>query len=359
MWASNASAQTLSAGSDLVFYGDNTEFANPFRDGETTLGASGHVFLEFGFGESARLRAGFFGLNRFASRRFLEHAEPMVALEIGSHRSRFIFGALQTTGAAHDVEGPDRETPHALLPPLQQETLTFTRGQETGLQWLVDTPLVDHDIWLNWQRLNTASARERFDAGYRGGLRLASRLRLLGQWHLVHEGGQQFASGAVRDSQAVAMGLAFESPRYRGRGFAPAPTPGGTGHPRQGVRVKLDAHAVLTEFVPDRERLERREVGLGVFARGALHLGDWRAHLIVWRGRDALKEEGDANYLALRTDGSIEHKVRDYSEVGVTRRFEPAPGIAVLAAVRVHRVEADYQYSYRIVGRVRLRQRFR
>jgi hypothetical protein len=51
-------------------------------------------------------------------------------------------------------------------------------------------------------------------------------------------------------------------------------------------------------------------------------------------------------------------KVRDYGELGLTRRFQPAPGVDLFAAFRLHRVESSYEYSYRIVGRVRLAHRF-
>src|SRR3990172_4898554 len=46
--ATPASAQmaNLSLHGALVFYGDNSEFSNPFRTGETVLGTFGVVFLE-------------------------------------------------------------------------------------------------------------------------------------------------------------------------------------------------------------------------------------------------------------------------------------------------------------------------
>ena len=128
--------------------------------------------------------------------------------------------------------------------------------------------------------------------------------------------------------------------------------------PVQGTRVTLEAHAVTTRDVPDREQPQRTLAGLGVFARAAADRGPWRAHLIVWRSRDTVKAEGDANYLATRTDGTLFRKVRDYGEFGLTRHFRPAPGVHLFAAARVHRVESHYEYSYRIVARVRLRHQF-
>lgn len=337
--AVSAQAQTYTAAADFLFYGDNTEFANPFREGDTLLGVSGRVYLEIALNDAVTLRGGFFGSGRFASHDGLDSYEPVIALQVARGRSRFIFGSLETVQTRHDVAGPDRETLHGLLPPLQQETLTFSRGQEMGLQWLVAAPRLDHDTWINWQRLNTPNYRERFDAGYRTRVGLTSAIQLQGQWHLVHEGGQRFDSGAVSDSQGGALGVEWT----RSIGSA---------------RLTLDGHAVATRNVPDRERPVLTEAGLGTFVRGAVTRGPWRTHLIVWRSRDTLKAEGDANYLARRTNGTMFRKVRDYGELGLTRHFEPAPGVHILAAVRLQRVESRYEYSYRIVGRVRLRHAF-
>lgn len=333
------SAQTYTTAADLLFYGDNTEFTNPFRRGETVLGVSGRVFVEVALNETVKIRGGLFGAGRFGSHEFLEHGEPMIALEVSRGVSRFVFGSLETVTARHDVVGPDRETLHQLLPPLQQETLTFSRGQEMGLQWLVAGHSLDHDAWLNWQRLNTSAHRERFDAGYRAGVRLHPTTALQGQWHLVHEGGQQFGNGAVSDSQGFALGLEWS--RTAGQ-----------------ARVTLDGHAVVTRHVPDRARPALTEAGLGLFARGAIDQGPWRTHLIVWRSRDTLKAEGDPNYLAARLDLTMFRKVRDYGELGLTRHFRPAPRLHIFAAARLHRIESRYEYSYRIVGRVHVSHRF-
>jgi hypothetical protein len=335
--ATAAAAQTYAVASDLLFYGDNTEFSNPFRSGETILGTSGRIFLDVTWNDRVTLRGGLFGLGRYGSHEFLEHAEPAIALEVAHGPSKFIFGSLDTVAWHPDVDGPDLETPHRLLPPIQRETLTFTRGQEMGLQWLVGSTRITHDAWIEWQRLNTPEFRERFDAGYRADIGLSSAVRLHGQWHIVHEGGQQFDHGAVRDSQAGAAGLQWSTEVAMSR-------------------VEVEGYVVATQHVPDRDQPQLNEAGLGVFTRAAATRGSWRAHLIVWRGRDTLKEEGDRNYLASRLDGSMFRKVRDYAEFGLTRQFRPAPGVHMFAAVRMHRTESNYEYSYHIVARVHLRR---
>jgi hypothetical protein len=60
--------------------------------------------------------------------------------------------------------------------------------------------------------------------------------------------------------------------------------------------------------------------------------------------------EGDPNYQSIRRDGSRYRLTRDYSETGVTRTFRPAPGVLLEASARLHRIERNYEYSFRIVG---------
>jgi hypothetical protein len=335
--ARTGNAQTYAIESNLLFFGDNSEFTNQFRSGETLLGTSGRILLDVRFNDTVRVRGGLFGSGRYGSHEFLEHAEPAIALELSRGPSRLIFGSLETVAWQRDIAGPDHETPHGLLPPIQQETLTFTRGQEMGLQWLVSSKQIAHDAWINWQRLNTTQFRERFDAGYRGTVHLTSAIDLHGQWHHEHEGGQQFDSGAVRDNMAGALGVQW-SARFGSIGLS------------------TDAHAVATRNTPDRTQPALTDAGLGIFSRAALTRGPWRTHLIVWRSRDAVKAEGDANYLSVRRNGTVFRRVRDYGEWGLTRHFRPAPEVHMFASFRLHRTESDYEYSYRIVARVQWRR---
>jgi hypothetical protein len=330
-------AQSLSAGADVLFYGDNTEFANPFRVGETLLGTAARGFVDLQLSDAATLRAGLFLKGRYGSHEFVEEVEPVVALTLTNGPSRFVFGTLETSSFDTHRRGPEEDTPHRLLPPLQRETLTFERAHEMGLQWRAESLHVDHDAWINWQRLNTVSHRERFDAGIRTRVAITKSLALHGQWHVVHEGGQHFDVGPVRDSHGLAAGLEW---RYA----------------RGESSLVIDGYTVATRFVPDRARRDAIENGLGGFLRAAFSRGAWRVHAVGWRSRDTLKEEGDPNYLALERDGSHFRNVRDYAEMGVTRHFTPAPTVQFDAAVRVHRVESHYEYSYRLIARVRLRR---
>ena len=321
-----------------MLYGDNTEFRNPFREGETIFGAAVQPALEISLNRRVSVTLGALMNQRFGGEDAFELVRPVVSVTFASPRSTFLMGTLQWPRPMLP-DGPDQSGPHGLLPPLQRETLTFERPYEAGLQWTLTTRRVRHEAWLNWQRLNTSEHRERFDAGIAGEIRGRS-LALPFQFHIVHEGGQLFAAGPVADSFAAAVGGTL-SGRFSGL-----------------ERASLEAYALVSRYVPDRE-LPRRTTGAGFFGRGSAVAGGWRGHLIFWRGDDFIKDEGDPNYLSIRRDGSRYRGVRDYAEAGLTRSFKPATGVVFEASGRIHRVEKHYEYSYRLLCVTRLNWRLR
>lgn len=321
----------LSLAADVLFYGDNTEFRNPFREGETLFGTAPRLWAALTLGERASLELGAFANVRFGSDRASEITRPIVALRLTNGTSTFVFGTLGPPRII-DPPGPDRAGPHGLLPPIQRETLAFERPCEAGLQWTTGHPGVRSDLWLSWQQLNTPALRERFNAGANVAWAVAEGVTVPLQFHIVHHGGQQHASGPVADSYAGAGGASAQSP-----------VKGGT--------LSLELLGLLSRHVPDRAAPERSRTGRGVFARGAFERGGWRGHLLFWRGRDFVKEEGDPNYLSLRRNGAYYGGVRDYAELGLTRTFAPADGVRLEASGRLHRVERHYEYSFRIVSR--------
>src|SRR5688572_9432605 len=141
--------QGLVLGADVIFYGDNTEFRNPFREGETIFGAAARLDGRVEISDSVTLSLGVFGNKRLGSDRSFEQVRPVVAMTVGKGPSRFTFGTLSTP-AAGSPSGPDRTGPHGLLPPLQREILAFERPYEAGLQWKVDSRDYGHDAWLQW-----------------------------------------------------------------------------------------------------------------------------------------------------------------------------------------------------------------
>jgi hypothetical protein len=288
--------------------------------------------------DQATLTGGVFVDRRFGDDDAFHRVRPVMALALRTGRSRITFGTL---GTPRPAPGPDRHGPHGLLPPIQADRLALERPYEAGLQWTYTAPRVKQDAWLNWHRLNTRTGREAFDAGSVGRVDLRGRAALGFHAHVVHHGGQQHANGPVADSWVIAPGLVIDPP------IAAA------------WRPTFETYVLVSRHVPDREQPLRSTSGAAVFTRAALEYAGWRGHLIVWRGNDFIKEEGDPNYGGLRRDGTRFRKVRDYAELGVARTAHPVPALAVEGSARLHRVEDHYEYSYRLLATVGLSWRVR
>ena len=320
---------------DSVFYGDNTEFSNTFRAGETILGSFQRIFVEIEPSDRATVQLGLYATERAGSHSSVDRGLPIVTLRLGTPRQRFIVGTL-SPHSDHRAFGPDRTTPHNLVPPLSVETLWFTRAYEAGVQWMTRTDRVVHDVWFDYQKLNTREHRELFDAGVAGRLTMRGPFALGYQVHLVHHGGEQYASGPVADSFGYGPGLIAEGPLAR---FELA---------------SIEAFGLVAYDRPDRAAPERTLWGKGLFVRAAVEKRRWRGHVIVWRGDAFNHEDGDPNYLSTYRNGTQYRGTRDYSEIGLAKLFQPARTVDFEASVRLHRVEEHFAYSYRLLGIVHL-----
>ena len=336
--ARTAAAQPVdySVEASASFYGDNTEFFNPFREGETLIGVYGFVVGEARTSDRLAIRAGLFGNQRFGSRDAFDEWRPVISLVIGSRSSRLVLGTIETVRRAQGI-GPDRSGPHGLLPPLQVEVLSFTRPWEAGAQWLVETPSISHESWVNWQRVATDGQRERFDAGAVSRFKVHRALTIGGDFHVVHDGGQLTSIGAVGESIAGAAG-----------GEVGGPT-------KHFDRVAFEAYVLGSRNVPDRAEPARTRNGFASFLRLSAEKSNWRGHAIVYRGDDFLTREGDPNYQSIQLDGTPYRKLRDYAEGGLTKLFPLAKDSWIEGSIRGHRVEGHYEYSFRIFAVAKLR----
>ncbi len=320
---------------DSAIYADNSEFDNEFREGATTLGSFQQIFFDVAPAHRTTLRFGVFALERAGSHSAVDHALPIVSLHWGNGRHRFVLGTIDSADRRRPL-GPDRETPHGLLPPLAIETRWFTHPYEAGAQWFVDTARQQQDVWFDYQVENTPEHREKFDVGAVGRARLAGPLSVGYQFHVVHHGGQQFASGPVSDSFAVGPGVILQGPVGSFRS------------------VSLELYGLAASDRPDRANPASTVRGKAVFVRSSFETGAWRAHVIAWRGDDFLHEDGDPDYLSRFLDGRLFRRVRDYSEAGLTRLFPLANGVDFEGSLRLHRVESNFSYSYRLLAIVHL-----
>src|SRR5256885_304279 len=110
-----AAQETATLGSDVLLYGDNTEFRNPFREGETIFGAAVRAAADVELNDRVVVALGVFGNQRFGSDNAFERVRPVVAMTVRGRRSSFVFGTLPAQGVGGPV-GPDRGGPHGLLP---------------------------------------------------------------------------------------------------------------------------------------------------------------------------------------------------------------------------------------------------
>ncbi len=336
--ARGASAQSVdySFEARATFFGDNTEFFNPFRTGQTLIGTNAFVFGEARISPRLAIRGGVFGLQSFGADRSLDQVRPVLSLVIGPPQSRLILGTLETVRRV-DGPGPDRTGPHGLLPPIQLETLAFERPWESGMQWIYTTPRLKHDAWINWQRINHHDQREIFDTGYTARIRVSRTIGIRSDVLLVHQGGQLSDQGVVADSLASAIGLDVGGP--------------------VGAfdRVAFEANVLASRFVPDRATLADSRSGFGTFLRVSAERSSWRGHGIIWRGDDFIAREGDPMYQSRFANGVAFRMLRDYSEIGLTRVFALADRSWLEASIRGHHVEQHYEYSFRILATARLR----
>lgn len=307
-------------------FANNTEFhLNPYREGETLLGNHLWTTVRLPLGDGAEVRAGVFLDIRAGDEEAFRAVRPVLSLTLGGPRDRFVMGTLDSRFAIPET-GPYRQGLHGLLPPIQQDELGIARANETGLAWFHQGARLDSEAWLAWQLLNTPSHREQFDAGWRGQLHLAGPLSLAGQWQVVHHGGQLFTAGQpVADSHAAALGLVFED---RDLGLF--------GIPAQWTH---EGYVLGSRYTPDRSDLTTRVSGHGFFYQTTIRVHDWRFHVIEWWGRDFIKEEGDANYGFLRSDGTLSPLIgsrRHYGEYGLYKEVRRNASWTLEAGARIH-----------------------
>ncbi len=322
---------------DSVFFGDNAEFFSPFRTGETILGAWQRLNVDIKVGDKASLKLGLYALERNGSERRTELARPVAALTMGTTRHRFIIGTLET-GDRPAGAGPDRTTPHALLPPLAVETLWFSRAYEAGVQWKTNTEKFTQDVWFDYQQVITAEHRELFDGGIVGRYQRSATepIALVYQFHVVHHGGQQFDVGPVSDSFGYGPGILVRHQM-----------------PRIGA-ASLELYTLFSHDRPDRQQPALTIRGKALLVRAAAERDNWRGHVLAWKGKDFKHEAGDPNYLSQLPDGTNFHDGRNYVELGLTRLFKVAPTIDFEASGRAHVVQGKWGYSYRLLGTLHL-----
>jgi hypothetical protein len=327
-----APAQQLTWQNGLTFYLDNTEFFNPYRTGETLLGGQVLSYLSAALGPRTEIVAGFHGNHQSGDSRFLSPFKPILGFRYRTDHSLGALGTLVT------------EDRHGYLEPLEGTLLDITRPVEYGVQWREQHASGGGEVFLNWQRLNTARGREVFDYGLLLHADPTRWLRLEMQGHGLHHGGQLFDAGEpVANNQALALG---------GQLSAVLPLAGAS---------SLRVFQLLSHGDIDSLRTGRPDHGHGTYIRASFSPGSWlEVFAIQWWGRDFVSNEGDGNYNSEGSDPAYFKSYRKYQEIGLARRTPIESGLTLDTEFRVHRIDdrrsiaigtSPWEYSYRMIVR--------
>jgi hypothetical protein len=302
--------------SQFTFYGDNTEFFEPFRVRETILGQQLESYVDASASGQADLWGGLF-LNHPSAQEISTDVQPILSFVYHSGGSQFIFGTLQPVYR------------HGLIEPMEVTTLELTRPIEYGLEWVEKDGFIDLDGFLNWQQILTDADREIFDYGGASQLPLAPGILIEGQCHGYHVGGAD-TDGLVRNNLAYGLGLAFK-PRL--------PVLGSSSLEVFGLGSKDS----------NRPDYPGPTFGEGLYTKVIVSPDDkWQFFGISWFGKDYMSEEGDSNYNSLGADGVYYQSNRTYEELGVRRFVEIENGVTFDFELRSHWIEDYWANSFRL-----------
>jgi len=311
-----AGATEINWKNDFVFYGDNTEFFEPFRTGETILGQQGKSLFEASLGPTAFLSAGLFGDFRSVTNPVVT-VKPILSFEYRQSGTKLVMGTLETRNR------------HGFLEPLEVTTLEFTRPVEYGIQWLQDDPSFQADIFLNWHQLNTSTEPETLDYGGVVRFGITPPLFLEAQMHGYHEGGQLYFV-SIRNNWVYTLGFRLK---------------GELGSLGEG---SLAGFGLLSGDLGGGSLSDTRWGG-GGYLRAGLSPGEgFEFFGIGWRGRDFFSKEGDANYSSFSEDETFYRADRFYAELGAKKEFVMEGGPIFTAEFRVHFIDEFTAYSYRL-----------
>jgi hypothetical protein len=307
--------------SEFTFYGDNTEFFEPFRLRQTLLGQQFRSYLDLETGERTRVWAGLFADHPSALLNSSVNVLPILSFVYHQDDSQGTFGTLQPV---------DR---HGLMEPMEVTTLEITRPLEYGIQWVQSGAALKTDLFLDWQVLLTPSSREIFDYG--GSVRLSCFpfLEFDGQSHCYHVGGVTYP-GAVRNNYTGGLGLTLKS----------------------SLPLLGDSSLAFLGFGSkdiDRTAYPGPVNGGGLFWKGTLSpVKDLQLFGIVWIGKDFMSEEGDSNYNSFGYDGVHYLSDRHYEETGIQWKPTLENGITFDLELRSHWVEDSWAHSFRVLAQV-------
>ncbi len=329
-----AHAQDLSWRTLGTFYGDDTEFFGPYREGETIFGAQVTSWLAAQVTPKVELRGGVFLDRRWGSERFMDSVKPVLSLRYTAPHTFLALGTLET------------QRRHGFLEPQQVTTLELTHPIEYGLQWIQRHDWLEAEVYLDWQKLNTPTQREQFTQGTRLMLLPRRWVAVEGNSFWYHRGGQLFNAGVpATNNRTYALGLRLQD------------TLPGLG-PSALWAYRLWSVGQIDPAYP----ADRPTSGHGTYLRAsASPIRGAEFFVIWWKGRDYVGDLGDNNYNSTGVKPDFYRSGRRYTEIGVLRRRGRPDGLSFDAEARIHKYDdvnnkmvfgQAWELSFRVVARV-------
>ncbi len=304
----------------LTFYGDNTEFFDPYRLRQTLLGQQLESTLEVPTGPRTTFEGGLF-LDHPSAEATSTNVLPVLSFRFHDADFLGILGTLQTIHR------------HGFIEPLEVTILELTRPIEYGFQWIQTGNAFRLDAFLDWQAILSSSQRETFDYGGTLEWPLLSIATLLGQYHGYHVGGVTYP-GPVWNNFAAAMGPRFEL--------------GGSSTSRDSISVLgLTSKTIGLAGYPG------PAAGYGFYTKAVFWLfPSFNVFGIDWVGSDFYSVEGDGNYNSVGYDGVYYQSNRTYEEAGVQFEQEIESNILFDAEFRSHWIDNTWANSVRFLVQV-------
>lgn len=328
---SSARAGDIVLKNNFTFYGDNTEFFEPYRTRETLLGQQTENELEIGLGPTAFVSGGVFWDFRSTSVQDADvTVKPLLSFEYKMGGTRLILGTL------------DVENRHGFLEPMEVTFLEFTRPIEYGFQWIEQDPSFHADLFLNWQQLNDPSQPESFDYGGVVNQALTDRLSVELQYHGYHQGGKLYFID-VYNNWVPGLGLRLDLPEFLGR-------------------TQLAAFGLVSSQLAG-GTLSQMEWGQGLYLNATVTpVQNFDLFGIGWVGSNFYSQEGDANYMSYSDPYSFTvddphpfvQSNRTYFEAGLRKIFPIEGGSTFTTELRSHWIDEYWAFSFRLWATVPL-----
>eukprot|EP01132_Coremiostelium_polycephalum_P000071 gene71-97_t len=119
----------------------NSEYFNPFIEGETLAGYQLHPYIQYDALENVTAALGVFMRKNWADPAIFSLVTPTFCIKYQQQAHAFLMGNLQTQRWCN------------LVPPLYDDRRELTDAPATGLQYQYVNPYMSVDLWLHWLKL--------------------------------------------------------------------------------------------------------------------------------------------------------------------------------------------------------------